>query len=30
MPAGGSWMGWVLQLVETGAGSSGRSVDVME
>src|SRR5271154_3800548 len=30
MPAGGSWMGGVLQLDETGGGSSGRSVDVME
>jgi hypothetical protein len=30
MPAGGSWMGRVLRLVETGADSPGRSVDVME
>src|SRR3712207_8857964 len=30
MPAGGSWMGWVLQLVETGADNRAQSIDVME
>ena len=30
LPARGSWMRWVLQLVETGTGSRTRIVDVME
>src|SRR4051812_27832668 len=30
LPAGGSWMGWVLRLVETGTDSRARSVDMME
>jgi hypothetical protein len=30
LSAGGSWMGWVLRLVETGTDSRTRSVDVME
>ena len=29
-PAGGSWMGWVLRLVETGTDSRARSIDVLE
>src|SRR3954470_9319528 len=30
LPAGGSWMGWVLQLVETGTETRAPSVAVME
>src|SRR3954462_5241483 len=30
LPAGGSWMGGVLRLVETGTDSRARSVDVLE
>src|SRR4051794_15103146 len=30
LPAGGSWMGWVLQLVETGTATRAPSVAVME
>jgi len=29
-PAGGSWMGWVLRLVETGTDNPARDVDVMK
>src|SRR3954447_1879934 len=30
LPAGGSWMGWVLQLVETGLDNRAQRIDVME
>src|SRR6266850_979350 len=30
MLSGGSWMGWVLRLIETGAESPVQGIDVME